>query len=108
MDDDRLVCDTLTEMIQFRGLHAEGFTQPEAALAHIRENKCDVVLLDVFISDVSGLDLIPQISNEAPDGLKIIVITGSLKRIRLSGRSILALSTCWRSPFAMNCCTIRS
>ncbi len=76
VDDDRLVCDTLTEMIQFRGLHAEGFTQPEAALAHIRENRCDVVLLDVFISDVSGLDLIPQISNEAPDGLKIIVITG--------------------------------
>ena len=58
VDDDPLVCDTLTEMIQFRGLHAEGFTQPEAALAHIRENRCDVVLLDVFISDVSGLDLI--------------------------------------------------
>ena len=76
VDDDLLVCDTLTEMIQSRGLHAEGFTEPEAALAHIRENKCDVVLLDVFISDVSGLDLIPRIINEAQDDLKIIVITG--------------------------------
>ncbi len=76
VDDDLLVCDTLTEMIQSRGLNAEGFTEPEAALAHLRENKCDVVLLDVFISDVSGLDLIPRIRNEAQDDLKIIVITG--------------------------------
>ena len=76
VDDDPLVCDTLTEMIRSRGLRAEGFTQPEAALAHIRENRCDVVLLDMFISDVSGLDLIPQISSQAPDDLKIIIITG--------------------------------
>src|SRR5208337_4405463 len=68
--------DTLTELIQSWGLRAEGFTQPEAALAHIRENKCDVVLLDVFICDVSGLDLIPQIVKEASDDLKIISITG--------------------------------
>jgi FixJ family two-component response regulator len=76
VDDDLLVCDTLTEMIQSWGLHAEGFTQPEAALTHIRENKCDVVLLDVFICDVSGLDLITQISDEASNDLKIITITG--------------------------------
>ena len=76
LDDDPLVCDTLTELIQSWGLRAEGFTQPEAALAHIRENKCDVVLLDVFICDVSGLDLIPQIVKEASDDLKIISITG--------------------------------
>jgi len=76
VDDDLLVCDTLTEMMQSWGLHAEGFTQPEAALTHIRENKCDVVLLDVFICDVSGLDLITQISDEASNDLKIITITG--------------------------------
>ncbi len=76
VDDDPLVCDTLTEMIRSRGLRAEGFTQPEAALAHIRENRCDVVLLDMFISDVSGLDVIGQINSQAPDDLKIIIITG--------------------------------
>ena len=76
VDDDLLVCNSLTEMVQSRGLRAEGFTQPEAALAHIRENKCDVVLLGVFISGISGLDLIPQISGDSSDDLKIIVITG--------------------------------
>jgi len=76
VDDDLLVCETLTELVRNWGLCAEGFTQPKAALKHIEDNGCDIVLLDVFISDVSGLDLIPQISNEESDDLKIIIITG--------------------------------
>jgi FixJ family two-component response regulator len=72
VDDDQLVCETLTETMRSWGLCAEGFTQPEAALENIRNNKSDIVLLDVFISDVCGLDLIPQLGSD----LKIIVITG--------------------------------
>jgi FixJ family two-component response regulator len=70
--DDPLVCETLSETIRNWGFFADGFTRPEAALEHIRNNKCDIVLLDVFISDVCGLDLIPQLGTD----LKIIVITG--------------------------------
>ena len=76
VDDDLLVCETLTELVRNWRLCAESFTEPEGALKHIRDNGCDVILLDVFISDVSGLDLIPQISSEASDDLKIIIITG--------------------------------
>ncbi len=72
VDDDHLICETLTEIIRSWGLFAEGFTQPEAALEDIRNNKSDIVLLDVCISDVCGLDLIPQLGSD----LKIIVITG--------------------------------
>ncbi len=72
VDDDRLVCETLSETIQSWGLSAEGFTQPEAGLKNIRKNKSDIVLLDVFIDDVCGLDLIPQLGCD----LKIIVIAG--------------------------------
>ena len=76
VDDDLPVCETLTEVIRNWGLCAEFFTEPDAALKHIRDNGCDIILLDVYISDVCGLDLIPQISNEASDDLKIIIITG--------------------------------
>ena len=72
VDDDELVCETLCETIRSWGLSAEGFTQPEAALENVRNNKTDIVLLDVFISNVCGLDLIPQLGSD----LKIIVITG--------------------------------
>ncbi len=72
VDDDELVCETLTATIRSWGLSAEGFTQSEAALESIGENKPDIVLLDVFISDVCGLELIPQLGCD----LKTIVITG--------------------------------
>jgi FixJ family two-component response regulator len=76
VDDDLLVCKTLTELVRNWGLSAEFFTEPENALRHILDNCCDIILLDLFISDVCGLDLIPQIRNEASDDLKIIIMTG--------------------------------
>ena len=76
VDDELPVCETLTAVIRNWGLSAEFFTEPDAALKHIRDNGCDIILLDVYISGVCGLDLIPQISNEASDDLKIIIITG--------------------------------
>ena len=95
VDDDLLVCENLTELIKNWGLCAEVFTKPESALKHIRDNGCDIVLLDVFISDVSGLDLIPQIGNEASDDLKIIIITGfadkdtAIRALRLGAFDLL-------------------
>ena len=76
VDDDLLVCETLSEVIRNWGLCAEFFTEPEPALKHIGDKGCDIVLLDVFISDVCRLDLIPQIAADFSADLKIIVITG--------------------------------
>jgi len=44
-------------------------------LEKIGGQNCDVVLLDVFISDICGLDLIPEIQEKLGDA-KIIIITG--------------------------------
>ncbi len=75
VDDDELVCNMLMELIGSWGLTAEGFTRPEEALAKVKRNECDILLLDVFISDVCGLDLLPDV--HAGGGLlKVIIITG--------------------------------
>ncbi len=75
IDDDESVCQTLTDLICSWGLGAEGFTHPEAVLPGIMAKHYDVVLLDVFISNVCGLDLIPDLSRNSNDQ-KIIVISG--------------------------------
>ncbi len=72
VDDDQLICETLSEMIQSWGLQGEAFSSAEAALEGFERNRCDVILLDIFILDVCGLDLISQFG---PD-VKIIIITG--------------------------------
>ena len=76
LDDDPQARETLTRMIRSWGLSAEGFALPEPALKSIRANGCDMVLLNVFTSSVSALDLIPQFDND----LKIIVIAGPADR----------------------------
>jgi FixJ family two-component response regulator len=72
VDDDQLICENLTEVIQGWGLEAEAFTTPQEALEAVGRNKCDIILLDIFILDVCGLDLISQFG----DDLKVIIITG--------------------------------
>ncbi len=76
LDDDQFACEALTDVMRSWGLNTQYFTEPETALKHIADNGCDIVLLDVFISGICGLDLIPQITSEASDDLKIIIITG--------------------------------
>ncbi|MEM5789588.1 MAG: response regulator, partial [Syntrophobacteraceae bacterium] len=75
VDDDQAVCETLSDLISSWGLSAEGFTRPEKALSEVLRNRCDVLLLDVFISDVCGLDLLPEIGSNGSD-VKVIIITG--------------------------------
>jgi FixJ family two-component response regulator len=76
LEGDRGVCETLTEIIRGWGFNAEGFVQPWEAFGNIRENKCDIILLDVFIGGVCGPDLLMRTGKD----LKIIVMTKSNDR----------------------------
>jgi FixJ family two-component response regulator len=75
VDDEEMVCQILTDLVDTWGLAAESFTDPAKAVLKIKENKCDIVLLDVFMSNTCGLDIIPEIQQNSGD-LKIIIITG--------------------------------
>lgn len=75
LDDDEAFCHMLKDVISSWGLPVEGFTNPEPALSRIEGEQWDVVLLDVFISNICGLDLIPEIQKRCA-GLKIIIISG--------------------------------
>jgi FixJ family two-component response regulator len=72
IDDDQLVCESLAEILQGWGLFAQTFTKPDKAIESIRIIRYDVILLDLFIEDLCGLDLISQFGED----IKIIIITG--------------------------------
>ncbi len=73
LDKNPKVCEALIEVMRSWELCVEVFTHPAAALENIMENGCDIILLDVFTSDLCDLDLMAQLGNDK----KIIVMTES-------------------------------
>lgn len=75
VDDEEHICETLRGIIASWGMKPSVATDPGAVLNELKLNSCDVVLLDVNMPEISGLDLIPEIVRYCPDS-KIIVMSG--------------------------------
>ncbi len=73
-DEDELV-SALVERLNLRGFQAEGVTTGAEALKHLADTPCDVVLLDVKMPGLGGLEVIERIKEEHPK-LEVILLTG--------------------------------
>ena len=73
-DEDELV-SALVERLNLRGFRAKGVTTGEEALAYLADAPCDVVLLDVKMPGLGGLEVIKRIKEDQP-GLEVILLTG--------------------------------
>ena len=73
-DEDELV-SALVERLNLRGFEAAGATSGDAALAHLSQTPCDVVLLDVKMPGVGGLEVIRRIKSQYPR-LQVVLLTG--------------------------------
>jgi two-component system NtrC family response regulator len=75
VDDDRLVQDSLSQVVAKMGHEASCVSTFGEALQKVRSNSFDVVLCDVRMPDGSGLDLLPEIRAGSPAS-EVIIITG--------------------------------
>lgn len=73
-DEDELV-NALEERLNLRGFQAKGVTTGEEALQHLALEPCDVVLVDVKMPGLGGLELVKRIKDEHPS-LQVILLTG--------------------------------
>lgn len=75
VDDDADVRDILTRFLKRRGYLVESATNGEEALTAVRENDPDLMLLDIHLPRMSGLDVLYAIQE---DGLhtRTIALSG--------------------------------
>jgi two-component system, NtrC family, response regulator len=75
IDDDRLMCRTLSEMVERMGHQACCAHTLQDGLRQVLDHGFDVVLLDVRLPDGNGLEIIPpiQATDSSPE---VIIITG--------------------------------
>ena len=74
VDDDTSMCELLAEGLGQHGYEARWNASPQAALAQLSQHDFDVVLTDINMRDMSGLELC-QKATEAHPQLPVIVIT---------------------------------
>lgn len=75
VDDEDELTSALVERLNLRGFQAEGVTTGAEALAYLADSPCDVVLLDVKMPGLGGLEVIKRIKAERPK-LEVILLTG--------------------------------
>ncbi len=75
IDDDELIREMLTDMVQRMGHNASSASTLKEGLRKAREGGIDVVFLDIRMPDGNGLDLLPQL-REIPTRPEVIIITG--------------------------------
>jgi len=76
VDDDRMVCDALRELLEADGRHVEDFGDCEAFLSAYRPGSPACLLIDAYLPGIDGIELLRQLKS-AGHHLPSIMITGS-------------------------------
>ncbi len=73
VDDDADVVEFLVETLQGAGWEASGETSPAAALARVGDRGWDIVLMDVEMPEMRGLELMNRLHAHRPDQLVVLM-----------------------------------
>jgi len=77
IDDEQDFATALAERLRLRGYEATAIFSPDEALATTKEMQPDVVLLDLRLPGVSGIEMLMTMREFVP-GVEIILLTGHL------------------------------
>lgn len=86
VEDDRTLLDGLVRLLRENDLSARGFTDPERVLARAAEDPPRIVVTDLLMPRMSGVELAralrERLAHECP---RIVLITGSeVRRVELT------------------------
>ena len=75
VDDDVLALTKLKSLINLKNTKVSGeYTQPEDALSHIRKHRTDILLTDMRMPKIDGIELIRQ-AREINPAIQVVAIS---------------------------------
>ena len=98
VDDEGVIASSLAMILRFQGgFHATSFTDPMTALQAARIDAPDLLISDVVMPGLTGIDLAIQVQQHCPD-CKILLFSGQiatgpmLESVRARGYDFQVLS----------------
>lgn len=84
VDDDPAVAAFLDELLRSRGIHVEGVSEPRRVWTALDELRPDLLVLDLDLPDIDGLELCRMIRRDSTwSDLPIVFLTGTEERERV-------------------------
>jgi len=75
LDDEPIVSKRLKPSLEKKGYEVEAFTASADALASVQERRFDIVITDLKMEGVDGMQFLTEVKEKYPD-TEVIVITG--------------------------------
>jgi DNA-binding NtrC family response regulator len=75
VDDDRDVCEYLEDFLSHEGYHVKSLTDPTRAVEELKNADYHLVILDLMMPKLGGIDLLERI-RKVDDDLAVIILTG--------------------------------
>ena len=65
----------LRRILEKKGHHVVGFTEEEEAVAHVKTNRVDLVILDIKLKKMDGVEVLAEMKKADPQ-IRAIMLTG--------------------------------
>ncbi len=75
LDDEPIVCDRLRSTLEKANLDIETFTDPNEAIRRFGEKKFQLVITDLKMKELEGIEILKLVQKVSPE-TKVIIITG--------------------------------
>lgn len=110
VDDERDVCECLTEFFKTKGCTVASVFSGEEALDRLEQDAADVVVLDILLPGLSGIEILRRVHERDPH-IRVVMLTGiNEAELRRKARSYGAVGyitkpfdfseTTWSAVFA--------
>ncbi len=81
IDDEEVICSILKKFLEAKGHQVTASLKATEGLGYFKKNKFDVVLSDITMPEMDGIEFIRQIK-EQDRSAKVIVITGHVQKAK--------------------------
>jgi len=75
VDDDESVRKSIVRVLESAGFKVQAFSEPDAFLRHLRMHSVPVAILDIWMDNMTGMELLAHLCARSPD-TRCIFITG--------------------------------
>ena len=75
VDDERDICDCLQQYFSAHGFTVSAAFSGEEALERLKEDTADIILLDILLPGLSGIEVLKHIRHVQPEA-RIIMVSG--------------------------------